>query len=325
MKNKILKWIFRIVIALILLILLAFSGFALGERIVFWSFYGNADIYEKIPGLWEGYVPQGYSFLDGTDTRIMCGYMSNGKASRIYITGGDDTVCVEMKNADGSDYTGHTGGIAVMGDYVYVTAKTGCDIFSLADIRDGDAVATQIDSVETINDPAYCIIEDGFLYVGSFYRAADYETPDSHRMTTPAGDSNTAIISVYKLDPDTCKPIDSTPDLILSTTGAVQGMTFIDGDRIALSTSYGISKSHIYVYDTTKACGELGGFDVDGVTVPLLYLDSACLIDDIVAPPMAEEIIYDDGKIYIMNESACMKYLFGKLTSGANVYGYKYE
>ena len=71
MKNKILKWIFRIVIALILLVLLAFSGFALGERIVFWSFYGNADIYEKIPGLWEGYVPQGYSFLDGTDTRIM--------------------------------------------------------------------------------------------------------------------------------------------------------------------------------------------------------------------------------------------------------------
>ena len=55
----------------------------------------------------------------------------------------------------------------------------------------------------------------------------------------------------------------------------------------------------------------------------LIYLDSECLEEHIVAPPMAEQIIYDDGTIYIMNESASLKYLFGNLTSGRYVYGYK--
>ena len=66
-------------------------------------------------------------------------------------------------------------------------------------------------------------------------------------------------------------------------------------------------------------------FELNENSVPLVYLDKSNLIDDIIAPPMAEEIIYDNGNIYIMNESACMKYLFGKLTSGSHVYSYKYD
>lgn len=320
------KWILRIFIALLLTVLIILSGFALGERIMFFSFYANSERYEAIPGLWDGYVPQGYCLVDGEDYRLACGYMKNGEASRIYImpNDGSDAVLVEMKTADGKDYTGHTGGIAVMGDYVYVTAKTGCDVFSLEDINDGDGTACVKDTVNTINDPAYCYIEDGVLYAGSFYRAGNYETPEEHRFTTPAGDENMAIISAYKLDPISGKAYSETPDLVLSTVGFAQGMAFIDGEKIAIATSYGLSKSHVYVYDTTKAVADKNGFKVNDVMVPLLYLDSECLVDDIVAPPMAEQIIYEDGVIYIMNESASMKYLFGKLTSGSYVYGYKY-
>ncbi len=325
MKKKISKWILRVLIALILLVMIVLSGFALGERITFFTFYSNAQRYEPIPGLWEGYVPQGYAFLDGSDTRIMCGYMSDGSASRIYVTGEDKPICAEIKNADGSDYTGHTGGVAVFGDVVYITATTGCDLLSLSDVLDGDGIATLIGSVNTINDPAYCCINNGILYVGSFYRASNYETPQEHRMTTPAGDRNTAIISMYPLDSTTGKPMDDTPKLIISTTGKVQGMTFIGDGKVALSTSYGFSKSHIYVYDISKAMERIDAFDANGTSVPLVYLDSSSLINDIVAPPMAEEIIYNDGNIYIMNESACMKYLFGRLTSGSHVYSYKYE
>ena len=32
-----------------------------------------------------------------------------------------------------------------------------------------------------------------------------------------------------------------------------------------------------------------------------------------------------DNKIYVMSESACNKYIFGKFTSGFNVYAYKYD
>ena len=40
---------------------------------------------------------------------------------------------------------------------------------------------------------------------------------------------------------------------------------------------------------------------------------------------MSEEIIYSDGQVYVMTESACMKYVFGKLTTGSYVYGYELD
>ena len=38
---------------------------------------------------------------------------------------------------------------------------------------------------------------------------------------------------------------------------------------------------------------------------------------------MSEEIVYKDGRIYIMTESASNKYIFGKFMSGIEVYSYK--
>ena len=326
MKNNIFKWIIRILVCIIVFILVVFAVFSVGERFMFLAFYRNSDRYESVPGLLDGYIAQGYTMVDGEDYRLACGYMTGKKSSRIYILTDDgEASYVEMKQSDGSNYTGHTGGIGVYGDYVYITATTGCDLFLLSDVTDGDGVATKVDEVLTINDPAYCVIHDGMLYVGSFYHAGDYETPSEHRLTTPAGDNNTAILTAYRLDPETGKTNSDIPDYVYSTTSFAQGMAFTGDGRIIISTSYGLTKSHLYVYDLNEATVDNKGFSVDGVAVPLIYLDSNCLINDIVAPPMAEEIIYDDGVVYIMNESASNKYHFGKLTSGTHVYGYKLD
>ena len=40
---------------------------------------------------------------------------------------------------------------------------------------------------------------------------------------------------------------------------------------------------------------------------------------------MSEELVCLDGKIYVFNESACNKYIFGKLTTGFNLYAYDYS
>lgn len=326
MKNKIIKIVLCVLIGIITLILVVFAAFSVGERIIFLDFYRNAERYEKVPGILDGYVAQGYTTVDGEDYRLACGYMANDRPSRIYVLkDGQAAVYAEMKKSDGSNYTGHTGGIDVYGEYVYITASTGCDLFLLDDVLDGDGIATKVDAVKTINDPAYCVIHDGMLYIGSFYHAGDYETPSEHRITTPAGDNNTAILSAYRLDPQTGKPTSDIPDYVYSTTSFAQGMTFTGDGRMIISTSYGLTKSHLYVYDLDSANVDPTGFDVDGTSVPLIYLDSECLLDDIISPPMAEEIIYDDGVVYIMNESASNKYHFGKLTSGTHVYGYKLD
>ena len=327
MKNKAVRIILCIITGLLLTVLAVLVSFSIGEKIMFSDFYSSSERYEKIPGLWSGFVPQGYCQVEGQDLRLACGYMSNDKSSRIYLipNDGSNATFVEMRKADGSAYTGHTGGITVCGDMVYVTGSTGCDIFSYADIIDGDGIAKQKTSCDTIVDPAYCSIYDGKLYVGSFYRAGNYETPEEHRMTTPAGDENMAILAVYTVDPATGLPTSDVPERIYSTTGLVQGMALTDDGRIILSTSYGFAKSHLYVYDLARAEAESSTFTVNDASVPLYYLDSACLVKTVEAPPMSEEIIYSDGQVYVMTESACMKYVFGKLTTGSYVYGYELD
>ena len=66
-------------------------------------------------------------------------------------------------------------------------------------------------------------------------------------------------------------------------------------------------------------------YDFNGTSVPLVYLDSSMLTDDLRMPPMAEEIVVLDNKIYVMNESACTKYIFGNLTSGRHIYAYELD
>jgi len=61
---------------------------------------------------------------------------------------------------------------------------------------------------------------------------------------------------------------------------------------------------------------------VDGKEVPLYYLDSANLTRRVDMPPMSEEVVCRDGKVYVLFESACTKYMFGNLIRGTHVYAY---
>ena len=48
-KNKFLKWTFVVVLALIALVVLVLVGFSLGEKVVFFDFYKDAEKEIAIP------------------------------------------------------------------------------------------------------------------------------------------------------------------------------------------------------------------------------------------------------------------------------------
>ena len=97
-------------------------------------------------------------------------------------------------------------------------------------------------------------------------------------------------------------------------------MTFTE-DEIVLSTSYGLAASHLLFYD--KSGISAGQLTLNGKEVPLYYLDGACLKRSVTAPPMTEEIVNLNGRIYIMCESASNKYIFGKFMSGKYLWSWK--
>lgn len=320
--KKIIRRILLILAIVIGAVLLLLAGIRAGERIIYADFYEKANKEFRIPGLSENFVPQGLDYLLETQSFISCGYMSKGEASRVYLIDKDGKAAyAEMKHADGTDHTGHTGGVAHFDKYLYVTDSDGLDVFLLEDLTSGKDALTQIGSIKTYNDPAWCYVYGDYILAGSFYRAESYETPAEHRLTTPAGDKNTSLITVFKLNADSAYGIDPTPVAVISSPDQVQGLCVTDTGEVAISTSWGFATSYIHLYDTEKLTPS-GTFEIDGTEVPLLYLDSASLTRTIDAPPMSEEIVCLDGRLYILNESACNKYVFGKLMSANDLYSY---
>lgn len=333
--KKLLKILLKVLIALVLLVVIVLGAVKLVDWVAFSSFYTKAEVAYSMPGVNDGFVQQGFDYVEEDKVFLAAGYMADKTASRVYVMKGDgSTTFTQLKKANGEDYTGHTGGIERNGDYVYITGGTGVDVFSYADILAGKESTAKLGAVKTYNDPAHCYIYNGYLLTGSFFIEEDYETPAHERMTTPSGDQNMSIITVFKLDENSEFGVDPTPKAVISTRRCVQGMCITDDGKIVLSTSYGLSPSQLFVYDTAKVevkdnytfegkDSKDKEFKFEGLK--MCYLDSASQVEVIQAPPMAEELVYLDGKIYILNESACNKYIFGKFTSGYNLYAYPYE
>lgn len=321
-----------VIISILLAIAVLFFALRIGELIAFAPFFSRAKAEFNMPGISSGFIGQGLDYLKEQKAFLTCGYSANkGKPSSVYYIDekGNSTKC-ELKKADGSAYTGHTGGIAHYGNYVYITGADGCDVFSLSDFTEKKSEARKIGEIKSPagHDPAFVTIHGNKLYEGSFYRSGNYETPDNERITTPSGDENKALLYVYDLGGSENFGVSEKPVAAYSTCGLVQGMTIrTDGNKdvqMILSCSWGVSPSHLYFYDLTAIPPVTRhSVTVDGQSIPLYFLDSSCLSSTVTAPPMSEEIVYKDGRIYIMTESASNKYIFGKFMSGSCLFSYK--
>lgn len=320
--RKLTSVFFRILLGMVAFALsLVFLVFV-GEKIFYAYFFSQAKVEFAIPGLWTGFVPQGFDKID--ESYIVSGYDKSNAPSTVYVIKDGQNTRVDLYNKDGSSYLSHAGGVTHFGDYMYVAYNTGedttyCDMFLLSDVFDGDGKATKCDSIPLPNQISYCSVYGNKLYAGAFYRkGSQYLTPDSHQLKTPSGDQNTALMMVYTLDETTGKPVSDKPDLVYSTLSNVQGMCITESGRMVLSTSWSVYPSELLVYDLDRASE--GEWDYNGEKITLVYLDSACLAESVVCPPMSEELVCENGRVIIMCESACMKYLYGKITSGNFAY-----
>lgn len=241
-----------IVLVAIISIIVCLSIFIM---IWFWG-----DVYEdfsdfsesaEIPGLDDGAVPQGignyktsYVTADQSGNAanasqqylLISAYMKSGP-SRIYVTGVRSGYVgyVTLKNTDGSDYTGHCGGIAtncvsgnpngsvwiVSDNTVYVIRRTqenkqdnsfgdlniAEEIVKRAQLGDGQNVMQFSASFDANCNASFCYFYDDpsgtsndRLYVGEFYREGNYETDTLHHVTTKSGAQNRAFVYEYSID-----------------------------------------------------------------------------------------------------------------------------
>lgn len=329
--------VFGVFLLVVLVLLLAVR---LYDYIVAYDFYNNSEVAFPTPGVNNSkFVPQGMDYVDEEEVFLFTGYMSDHTSSRVYVRHADGTLTyTKLIYGDGRPYNEHTGGIEHYGDYIYITGTTGIDVFSYADIMAGKEETVLVGQFPTLLDPAHCYIysdERGdYLLVGSFYIEEDYETPEHERIETPAGDLNPSIMLAYKLSEDGKLGFaESDPSAVISVRRKVQGICFTDDGHLVISNSYSVYPSELFFYDMSKVTHEdnyhfvgttKSGVEFD-MELPIYYIDSDSHVGTVVAPPMSEELVFLDGKIYVFNESACDKYIFGKFTTGFNLYAYDYS
>lgn len=328
------KWIGIVCGALLVLLIAALTVFWAIQPQLYAAYYEEAEKEFSVAGLSDGLVPQGLSYIPQRETFVQCGYMADGaSASRIYLTdaAGNERY-VELLNADGSPYLGHTGGIAVGEKTVW-----------LANDGEGDDNCVWALSLETLLDEttkqitlserlfsesraACCYVYDGLLWVGEFYYGEKCPTSEAHHLFTVTGEENCAFICGYAIDETQPNGVSGElPKKVLSVGSKMQGFAFSeDGTTIALSTSYGLANSQLYFHKNVLNEAADGTLHIQGEEVPLWILDGESLKKSVELPPMSEELTVVDGRLYIQCESASHKYVFGILTRGRHIYSYPF-
>lgn len=285
--------------------------------------FASFDKEVAIPGLKDGAVPQGITTYfngkyqvqtqgeDGTETKedkkqhyyFISAYFK-GQPSRIYVVGKTTGYAgyVTVKNEDGSYYTGHCGGIATNGNFlwissddtVFVAKASSSDYTNIADeIVKKAAARTAAQGSETSEDDFAITFTTSFaancnasflfyydadwgaserpstldkLYVGEFYRKGNYETDETHRVTSVNGkDDNKAFAYEYSVSNTSentglsCLSLpngyttDKGADVpriqkIFSLPNEIQGFARTSDNTVVLSQSYGLKNSHLLCY-----------------------------------------------------------------------------
>ena len=302
-----------IVLLAIFIFMLTVLGLNCAKFLIYPDYYPRVESVCKNPGLNDGFVCQGIGAVDGEDMILVSGYMTDGSASRIYVTDVENNSYYVSLSYGGGDFTGHAGGITVAADKVYIASGKKIAVIPLATLLEaecGDTVEIT-ERIDTNNSASYIYSDDKYLYVGEFHDGGKYVT--DHVYDTPEGEHH-AIIARYTLNDLTA------PDRIYSVRDKVQGVCFTPDGKIIFSTSYGLADSVYYIYDE-KTDVIASGEELDGADV--YYI--AGTPRKIKGPAMAEGLDMRGDRVITLTESASNKYVFGKLFFADNIVAIDYK
>ena len=296
--------------AIVALFLLVWAGLWIARAIVYSDYIKNKETVCKIPGLSEGFVPQGLTHTED-GAYIFTGYVGDTNELAIYFVKDGKSTEIIPVDEEGKRWSGHGGGVAVANNFVYIANENSqllqFSLFNLETAKDGEKVE-HMAAVTLNNNASFCFVDGESLYVGEFYRAGDYETQADHAYTTPAGDEHRAWICRYALDSEGFVA-NWTPNRVISVRDQVQGFAIKD-DVYMLSSSWAVTSSKLDFYKGLTNSNTT--VSINGRDVPIFYLDSSNHTKTLDMPAFSEDLTVVGDRVLVSFESACNKYVVGK-------------
>lgn len=279
-----------------------------------------------VPGLFEGFIPQGICFDDVLDAFIISGYFEDGEYPSMLcvvdINSGRLLKSVSLKTVSGDDYSLHAGGIAAENGNIYVVSGYEVNVLSSAALKmagNGSSVSFE-SNFKSITRGSFASIANNTLYIGDFIESSKSARDEVENITTlESGETFYAYCEAYILEdglPAVSK-INSSgdgyiPDYMLAVPEQVQGITVTPAKSFVFSISYGRrNDSAIMIFDDVLNSSRVGSVTVDGNEVDLFACSADLLNKTYVAPPMAESVVFAEGSVYLLFESGAAKYRNG--------------
>ena len=300
----------------------------------FKKYYDSSEKFCKIPDLDTDFVPQGLAYSEYMDRVLVCGYMNEAGASRIYVINpenGEEEKFVTLLNVDSSEYTGHCGGIATFeGNAWVVSGKYArrLPLDTLINAENGSAVQF-VDSFNSGTRASYINCSDGILWVGEYHKNGEtYETEESHHLTSPDGEKMYAWTCGYILESGNPTGFDYdgkskevvAPDYILATESMCQGFAQLPDGRFVTSISGSIIKSELNTYKNVLEMPAEGTVTVSDTEVEIRFLDSSKMVSSLSALPRSEGIDNYNGKLLVLYESGSKKLFATQIVSTSYVW-----
>lgn len=280
-----------------------------------------------IPGLKQGFVPQGIGYVEDQDWFLMGGYR-DGHSSLVSVVDaatGAHVKSVQFAMRDGGFYRGHAGGLAISEKHLWISSGEQVHFIELEEIIAAEHGDTLLFSGHTPVDSrgSFVSYAEGVLWVGDFALTPGYPTEPHHHMTNRVGEQHLGWMAGYVLDEQTdlIREDHGTnhkgayiPDLVLSIPNKIQEGT-VFGDKIILTESYGRNNiGQLFIYDNPLTGPPHAHAEFEQHSVPVWFLDRENELDRWALTPMAESIVERNGKFHIIFESAALKYLDGSAT-----------
>ncbi len=284
------------------------------------EFFEYAELTIPIPGLKEYFIPQGVCHLPQEDWIIVAGYRSDGGRSALICldrTTGELVKEVHLNQVDGSAYKGHAGGVCATDKHIYVSNASHLYRISLETFRalpESSTCAFE-EAIPVPVNSSYCAYSDGVVWVGEFQYGADYTTDATHNYTHDGG-VNKAWTCGYIITDETENGLKAdvmaggvaVPDYILSTPASIQGC-YVTPDAIYMSKSYGRNNaSAMYKYENVMKNDPDATVQLHGREIPLWVLHRSVMEKELTMPPMSEGICMVENGLYVLFESAAIKY-----------------
>lgn len=316
---------FKIISLTLITVLASLSVFAAGVCLANYircaEFYLTAEDNGKIPGIDEGFIPEGY--CTAPEGVLVSGYMKDTGAARVYLIRDDgDTSYTNLLDDNLEPFISKASGIAFFDGYMYVTGDEGLYMFYYEDVRDKLEETDYYGIIETYIKPEWCAIYDDNLYVGSC--SAGDSVPEWQITEAPSGETFYNLITVFRLDPDIKFAIKRNPIGAIASPKNIQS-AYVDSNGFVFCTYDGIAGSEfIFHYLDTDTHGSVTVEKNElRKSLPLYYFTESSRTYTLSAPPMLEGIISDGDRIYALGKSASRENYYGTLLGLDKFYSFK--